>query len=529
MEELSGVSAKFMDIGYRTSILNQIGSWENKDRKFQSFKQFEVYHDRCNEYVLQYLESQFSKETIQQMPIVDSVNIAKRIVNKQSTLYNEMPVRNFTGLDAEQNESMKRFYEENCLDGKLKSANGYLKLMDQAFALVVPDGGKLKLRTILPHQLDVIPNETDPEIADAIIISTFDRSYFFRPRNRSSDNNNADIADYDDYRQTLEKTLFLVWTKQINFIMNGRGEFVSEIKPNPIGELPYLDVAQGKETEFFVRGGRALTDFSVQFNGVLSDIYNVVKMQGWAVGYLKGSAELMPQSLVIGPSKLIRLPIDPNNPIPTEIGFASPNADIDGSLKFLETLISLFLSSRGMDSRAVSVNGQAQTYSSGVEKLLAMLDVFEATKEDFGTMKRAEKDLLRLITKWSNYYLGTELQLLDFELPDDLILEINYIKPEMVTSDIEKVSAIEKRLSLNLITQTEAIAQDRGISVEAAEQVKMEIEEEIMEDKQKRMEAISGVQSKTEVEQKTKTENEMMEGATQDDMEDGGLDGETVE
>ena len=491
------VSAKLMTDVYRKQILGEINSWENKQRKFESFKQFEVYHDRANDYVVSYLQNQFSKETLEQMPIVDSVNLAKRIVNKQSSIYNEPPERNYVGLNSDQAMEIDKVYEDNCLNLKLRKANCYLKLQDQSFLWVIPENKELKVKTLLPHQVDVIPNEIDPEKADAVILSVFDRSWFFRSSQKNSDAYNAQIADSDDYRQTLEKQRFLVWTKDINFVMNGLGKTVSEVLPNPIGELPFIDLNQGKETEFFVRGGRALTDFTIQFNGVLSDIYNIVKMQGWAVGYLKAPANLMPNSLVLGPAKLLRLTIDPNNPINPEIGFASPNADIQGSLAFLENLISLFMSSRGMDARAVSTKMQANTFSSGVEKLLSMLDVFEATKEDFETLKRAEKDLFELIKKWSNYYIGTDQQILNFMIPDEATIDVNFCKPELVQSDMEKVNVLKAKLDMGLITKVEAIAQDRGITEEMAEQLAAEMQAEEVELKKNMMAAIQDEQKES--------------------------------
>lgn len=483
------VSQKLLTIEYRKRILQEISGWENKERKYESFKQFEVYHERSRQFVLEYLRSQFNRSTVEQMPIVDSINISKRVVEKQSTLYTEQPEREFSMLDAEQVEELNNLYKDLGFNQKLAHANGYYKLQQQTCLWLVPVNNKLKLRCLLPHQYDVIPNEEDPEIADAYIINTFDRSFFFRPSDKGTNGANEAIADQDDWRTQNRK--FLVWTRDFNFIMNGKGEFISEVLPNQIGMLPFVDVSEQKDMEFFIRGGRALTDFAVQFCGALSDLYNVVKMQGWAVGYLIAPPNVMPEELTVGPNVLLRLPTDPNNSGERpEFGYASPNADIAGSIQFLETLVALFLTSKGLDAKAISTKMDASNFSSGVERLLAMLEVFEASKEDFAAFTKAEQQIYELIKKWNNLLLNSDSKVLSFAIPDDSKMTITYKGPEMLQSESEKFDLIDKKYKAGYITFKEAVMQDRGVDEEVAERIIEEIEEEKLEKQKKQMDAL---------------------------------------
>lgn len=487
---LDNLAKKFMSVEYRKQILGDISSWENRERKREAFKQFEVYHDRSRQYVIDYLKSQFSKETVETMPMVDTVNLSKRIVEKQATLYNETPEREFTGMSFEQVGEIQEFYSKNGIDAKLNQANCYFKLQEQSTLWAIPLMEKIKVRTLLPHQFDVIPNEQDPEIAECYIVNNFDRTWFFRPSERNADGYNQLIADYDDYK--LRDMKFLVWTKSANFIFNGLGEMVSAVKKNEIEMLPFVDIAKGKDMEFFVRGGRALTDFTIQFNGVLSDLYNVVKMQGWAVGYLKAPINMIPERLVVGPNVILKLPIDPNMPdVQTEFGYASPNADIAGSIQYLETLISLYLTSRGLDSKAISMKLDTQSFSSGIERLLAMLDVFEASKSDMDIFQKAERKLWKIISKWSNAMRGNEEfkeAVLPFEVPEESECMVNFSKPKMVMSESEQLDVIDKKMNLGLMTKIEAVEQLRNVDPETAQKILDEIEKEQLE-KAKKMKA----------------------------------------
>ena len=479
---------------YRKSILGNIASWENKERKFESFKQFECFHERSRQYVVDYLNSQFSKETVNSMPIVDTIHISKRVVEKKASIYTDTPYRTLTGLSDDQAEEVREFYAKKGIDAKLGVANEYYKLQDQATLWVAPANGKMKVRCLLPHQFDVIPNMDDPEEADAYIVNTFDRSYFFRPTSQNGDGQNQKIADPDDYKGTLNK--FLVWTKFVNFIMDGTGAIISPILPNQIGRLPFVDLACSKDSEFFVRGGRGLTDFSIQFNGVLSDAYNVVKMQGWAVGYLKAAANMMPENLTVGPNHILRLPIDPNNPSAsagTEFGYASPNADIPGTMLFIETLMSLFLTSNGLDAKAISMKLNTQQFASGLDRLLAMLDVFEASKDDFKVFKKAEQEMFDILSLWSNLFVNSPNEnekIFSFVVPENVQVDVNFAEPKLVQTDSEKTANLEKKMQLKLISYKEAIMADRGIDEEAAEEVIVNIQSEAIEMAKQKIEAL---------------------------------------
>jgi hypothetical protein len=463
----------FNDLATRRRVIEDIKTNENKKRKYESYKQFECFMGRLRQFVTDYLLSQFTKQTVYTMPIIDSINISSRVVNKQASLYKTPPKRTFTNLDQDQQTTINNWYLEYGVNSKLFKSNQFFKLQDQSFLMLVPDREKnLKCRVVMPHMIDAIPSDVDPEIADAYIISVHDKQWF----NHGSDGRNEVTADQDDYKANVEK--YLVWTKEINFLMNGRGEFLTEIFPNPIGELPFIDIAEGKDYEFFVRGGQALTDFAIQYCGALSDLAQVVKMQGWSVGWLKGPASLMPEEIIVGPNKILKLTTDPNNPdATTEFGYSSPDADIQGAMSYLEMLISNFLTSRGLDSNIISSKGDAQKFSSGVEKLLSMIDAFEASKQDMDIYQKAERQFFELLKKWNNLLIQTPNKIFDFLIPEDSELEVQYHQPQNIQTTKEKLETIQLRLELGLIDQIDAIAADRDITREAAEQVYIDIQE----------------------------------------------------
>ena len=454
----------------RKILVDEIKGWENVERKKESYKQSQVYAGFNRGYVIDYLRTQFSENTVNKMPIISTVNLCKRIVDKQSSIYVSAPSRSFTNLDEEQQEQILEWYEKNKVNSYFLKANRTFKNQEQTFLMLAPDqSGRLKIRVLKPHNLDAIPSEIDPDIADAYLINAFDKSLA-----KNTTITNQAIADSEDYKAQLNK--FVTWTKEANFIFDGNGAIVGDVLPNPIGELPIIDLSTAKEFEFFVQSCNSIADFNIQFLASMSDLAQVVKMQGWSVGWLKATENVMPEIVYVGPNMILKLKVDPNSGHVPDFGYSSPNADIAGSLSYIESLLAAFLTSKGLDAATISTQLGAKNFSSGIERLLAMIDQFEASKEDFDLFQSTEKAFFNLFKKWNNIYFGTSQQILDFIIGDDVEIEVNYQKPVMEMTEAEKIDGVIKKREAGLMSRVEAIAELRGISHEAAEYVAEEID-----------------------------------------------------
>lgn len=460
----------------RLLLIKEIEGEENKARKAASLKQFEIFNDRQKQYVIEYLQGQFSEKTVTEMPIIASINLARRVVKQEATLYNECPERKFYNVSDELNVMLKEMYEEKGLNDKFAKANEYFKLQGQTHLNWTIKDGKLVSRVLLPHHLDVIPNEDDPEVGDIYIISSFDKSSYLTSTDQSPtgymgtssnllDGINQKIGDNEDYKT---KKRYIVWSKEFNFVMNGLGEIVSgEEVDNPIGVVPFIDISSSKDFEYWVRQGQSISDFSVEFNGMISDVANVVRLQGWGQAVFMGPEGLLPESLQIGPNLVLRLPIDPNNPVQTDFKYVTPNADIAGSLDFLKMNLSMFLTSRGIDPKTVSMDGSAQSFSSGLERLLSMITKFEASRGDMDLFKKAEMQSFEIIKAYSKVYSGSELLNIP-EIPDDAYMTIEFEEPEMIKSEKEELDLIQQKLEMGMISELDAYMKLNDVDEETA-------------------------------------------------------------
>jgi hypothetical protein len=483
-----------LDKNVRVELINEIVGSENKDRKYRSFMQAEIYNSKIYDYVYEYLEEHNSKESLKQIPVVSSINISRAIVNQEASLYKCEPERTFVGVSEEQAIKLKEIYSRIGINTKMLNLNRVFKTHDQGLGQTLVLNGEIKLRCFRPHHIDVIPNELDPEIADGYIISVYDQDWNVASNtgnklvddNRSKlsyDGNNQLIADGDDWRTSAR---FVFWTKELNFICDGYGSIVSDVSDinNPINHLNLIDISNEKEFEFFIDGGDDLADITIQYNATMSDVAHIVRMQGWSQAILKAPSTLMPENIQIGPTHLLKLPTDNTTDGQVTFEFANPNPNLQGTHEFTDKLLSNFLTTRGHDPKLVNGKGEAMNYTSGTERLLAMIEKFEASQSDMAKFRKAEQEIFKQIVKWINTYSGTEF--LDRfywlpKIPETATVEIKYHEPSNIMSDKEKLDLVVGELENKLTTPIKAIMKYYDIDEKGAEELLNEINESSMD------------------------------------------------
>ena len=442
----------------------------------------DVYTGNIREQVDSYLIDRFG-DSAKQMPVVSSINLAKKTVNSKATVYRNEPERTFTGVTEAQEDELARIYKEIQFNSKMMLCNRYYELQKQTHAYIIPKNGKLVARALKSHQLNVVPSDTDTETGEIYILSSYDIV------NRISDNMDQTIGDEDDDNSQYER--YIVWSPSYHFIMDGRGTILSvdgegnAIVDNPIAPvIPIVEIAMDKDFEYWTQDSNEVTDFTIEFNGALSSLGHICDLQGFSQAYLRGPQELLPTSITVGPTHVLRLATDSVSGEGVEFGFASPSSDLAGAQSYVESLLSMFLSSQGVDPKAVTGSAQANNFSSGIERLLAMVSEFEASKDVMAMFKAAEVDTFEVIKAWLNLAMQSDILTDDFKIgviPEDASISINFKEPNSSITDNEVLANIEKKIDLGLMSRTEAIAELRNIEVTQAEEIVEQIDNEGMD------------------------------------------------
>lgn len=471
-------------------IIQEIESDENKRRKADHQKRFHVFNDYQREYVLKMLTNEFSQKTVSEMRTCTSINLSRRIIQEMASIYKREPDRDFSNVSEQQHEGIEMLYEAAKANVKLKKANQKYKLHDQCALQVIPQDGYIGIKVLAPHQYDVIPSQYDPEVAAAYVISTFDKriveqenstsgdvqgNYYGSKNSQLSDGVNQEIGDEDDYQEAQKR--YIIWTKDVNIVCDGQGRIIEQ-NTNPIGILPFVDIASEKDFEFWVRRGSSLVDFQLDFSVTLSDTVNTNRLQSYAQPVIV--AEKVPESVSVGPQHILFLPLDPSRPdVKPSFDFASPNPDMKSSLDLQDRLVSYFLTAQGIDPKIIGSSGEGMKFASGLERLLHMIERFEASQDDLDLFYSVEEKLYQLFKAWYQAISGTPMldQKYNFGAwPDSAELSIKFASPEMVQTEAEKQDSVIKLMDAGLLSKEEAIMQIRNVDQEKAKEILSEID-----------------------------------------------------
>jgi len=456
---------------YRQELIGEIKGSENTSRMGESLQDTDVYNGNIRPYVEKELRTHLDTSTVNEMPIVSSLNIVKKIVDQRASLYTEKPTRDFLNLSDNQREAIDRIYVDMNADHKMMMANRFYELQQtQTHALIVPYKNKLTIRPLKKHQLNVITGN-NPEEAEIYIISSFDKSAS-TIRTDNSDGYNQKIGDKNDYAAASER--YLVWSPKYHFLMDGHGKILTEEINNPISPLvPIIEISSDKDFEYWTEGGSDVAKFTVDFNASWSKFQEICDLQGHAQAVLKAPENLMPTSIKVGPSYVLKLITDPNMDGDVSFDFVTTGADLTGIQSSLQALLATFLTSQGVSATEITSSANASTgFSSGVERLLSMIEKFEASREAQAIFTNAEKEIYNVVVAWHNVLRDTDQ--LDDQYKSEIINEskmtIVFERPEGSVTDSEKLDIIERKIELGLIDKADAIMELENKSREEAEE-----------------------------------------------------------
>lgn len=497
----------------RMRLIASIKSENNKARKQVGLRSSEVAGGRIEQFVKERLQGELSLQSVKEMPLVTSINVQGAITDKKATIYKKPPERYFNFVEGESEDAVYLIYKDMLLNQKLNRANKNYIYQNQTIGMIIPKGGKLICRIFKMDQIDAIPSLTDPESADGYILSVFDRTLYTEldtdkkdyatatgvvgrsNRSTASPDQNLEVAEKYQFQKYVEK--YVVWTKLYNFMMNGLGEVLDPDTGEALaslteddlisplaseGIMPFFEVAKDKDFEYFVRPSNALTDFTIQFNSMLSDLANNIKMNGYAVGVLKAPSELQPQNQIIGASMLLKLPTDDPDKV-VDFQFASPSSNIGEISEAIDKFLNYFVTSEGVGSNVINSSGQLDKATSGIDRFLKILERVEAHADDYDAFKNAEHHIYEIIKAWLRVLKGSDQLDAKYQanIPEDSELEIKYARPEMVETESEKLANVEKKMDLGIMSRKQALMHIFEIEDEdkASEMLK-EIQEEDM-------------------------------------------------
>ena len=446
-------------------LRGQLDDPYNQERKRRYTRQLDVFLGAIEPYVRQELRQFYTQN--EDFVVVSFANVAKKAVQQLARLYSRPPTRRFVNCSETQAKELESLYAKMKVDQAMQKANQLFKLSNQSHVQVTPtvlENGmrSLYIRTLPNQLLDVVSSHVNTEVAGAYGIGA-DTVRVFQI-NPYGEDEVINVAS--------DEAIQSVWSPDYNFVYNvTRNEILSRDVENPFKMIPIVEISGEKYGSYWKVASESFADFTVQFNTSLTDAGQAKRFQGMPIGWVKGDADQLKGEFSFGPNKLIKLPKAMDG-TQAEIGFTNPNVNLDALVGFDSALLSLFLTCANIDPTMINAKGNAVKYTSGYDRFLAMLEAFRPSEEDESLFKNAESRLVKVVARELSVYGGVEgfdLQNVG-QIPDDVDVEIDFVRPEQIMSKQEELETIERELSLGLITRVEAVSKYRRVSMEAAQE-----------------------------------------------------------
>ncbi len=479
------MEAKLESQEYRLKIIQEIKGQEKNERMEKSQQDWDVFSGNIRPYVEKKLLERFSASLVKEIPIVASINILKKAVKAKGSLYNNPPTRDFTNVSDDQKEVVELVYKDMRIDAQMMQLNRLFELQSQTHALIEPKNGRLTLRPTKSHQLNVKPSDLDPEVGEIYIFSSYDKSQS-EVKKDNSDGTNQKIGDLNDYEGEEENERYFVWSKSFHFVMDGKGAVLTDDTISPLikeGVVPIVELAGLKDFTYWIDETNEDSQFTVDYNSSQSMLGQIVEMQGFAQAFLKTTAEMMPSSIDVGPTRILKLLVDPASEVDTEFGFATPNSDISGAREYSESLLSQYLSSQGQSPSSISGKAtDTDKFTSGTDRFLAQVEKFESSKDAMDIFSHGESSIYKVIKAWLNVLSTSDLLLPKYrikgQIKPDSELVIEYKMPTAVLTKMEKLDVLEREIENKLKTKVEAYAEYRGVTEKEAEELLKNVEDD---------------------------------------------------
>ncbi len=531
--------SEILDPDIRKQILIEINQDENQKRKSEMKKRYDVFKDKTGKFVLEKLEKEVRRETLEQMVHrVSNLSILRKIIDKRAMVYKDGAIREIASEENfdDRQDQLSQVSDLININSVMKKVNRYFELFKNCTVYVRPsfnvDTNKadITLRVLPPFLYDVVEDAENPEIGRVFIFSYYNgekQSMSARdpglsgtrstksPSNQFRDGDGFDqiLADApDDFGSNYER--YVWWSDNLHFTTNGKGEIISgEDIENPIGKIPFVNFADDQDGKFWAVGGDDLTEGSILINQLLTDMYLISKMQGMGVMYAQGKN--LPPHLDISPNQVLLFEQNEGDP-DLKIGYLSSNPPLGDHMRMIEQYLAMLLSTNNLEPGTVQGQLSATAAASGVQEMIRKSENIDDIEEQRQMYKDLEPEIIDMVSRWER--LLWERGLLNEKwdniglLPDDFDYVLKFPESRRIMTDMDKLAIIEKRRDLKLDTMIDSLRRDNpDLSENEAREKIAEIRLEKMENYFSAFEVQNGNPKESSNEENTSESDEGLE------------------
>jgi hypothetical protein len=365
------------------------------------------------------------------------INILQRFIDKVSTTYSKPPSR--TSEDVKSQEFVDFYANAMDIDQSGNIADAYSQLFKGfAWQPYIDKSGNPAIRELsFDSFLVMSESRVNPE-EETIFIKFMGKS--------TNDDGSMLLHVYTD-------------TEFDSFFLNGEEntqDLIENEGVNLIGVIPFVYGKRQKNRLLPVLDSDMLK-ITKAIPVMLTDAAGAQMYQCFSILY---GIDLSFDNATMSPNVIWSLKSDPNSEKTPQVGTIKPEADTEKVIKFVTTIFTMWLESKGVRIGSMgSVDGG--NASSGIAKIIDEMDVYEIRKKSQEWFEKDEKELWNIkLPKIHNYWIKSGMVLAS-DVPglinEELDVKVKFEAPKPMQTRMEEITEIKAEIDLGVMTMEQAI------------------------------------------------------------------------
>lgn len=462
--------------GQVKSIVQEIEGTSEGTRKALAKRRHDIYVDGGRKFLIDQIKREFGTEGLKEMRLAP-INILKKIVNKKSSVYGRPPVRTVNNGVASDQALVDYYVEELSINELMQKANRYYTLFSNCVIYLFPKGDEIHACVVPPYLYSVVPDSNNPSVINGFIFSKFiEESTYLMQQNLDPASGvqgynmnpgyktSGDMVDSQELDTTQHRN-YIFWTDQQHFTTDENGNKIAldpSLGPeqflNPIEAMPVINLAKDRDAEAWAKQGEDMIDLAIALQLGWTDLLTIAKHQGFSILTIVSPEE--PKQLTVGINRAVWLK-QQEGQTPPSISYVQGNSPLEQYKGLLMDLLGLLLTTNDMSPGSVSGMMQSKNFTSGFQALIEMSDTIQALEEDKPVLRSSEQAMWTVLSQWHNFMydqnlLNQEAASLG-KFSEQFEININFSDMKPIESEQERIAAVKDLMSLNLMTQKDAL------------------------------------------------------------------------
>jgi len=438
-----------MDIrDYRVAeqLIQEIESNQFAERRKQEYKAYKVAEGGQREYVLSELQGLFPKswDTMR----VSDISVSNKVLSKFAKAYKDSPIR---GLES-QTDEVNDLFTESDFDSRMAEFDRDYNRQRYGLLWVNEIDGKPSFHSLKGFE-SFVKRDRQTGKLQAVVIN-YPSEVITYNSNSNADGIEQDLSESQD-DSSAESRVYAMWTdefhavwriteKEIRGVKTSSVEMV-EIEGNPnnvndLGRLPF--VFRSKNSSVDLPFLNQLTEQSITYNVLNSDFLTAMALQGYGQLVVTMPEDMAVESMHSGMTTAMTLPIVQGADVQADAKYINPSPDLAGMKLTLDNYAGDITGEHLGQTQSVNSN---QTFSSGLERVIAQADVTDIIQGNQRVYSKMEKEVVDILRAYGQLADGKNE------------LTTIFPKAKVQISDAETLTNIKTRLELGLITKVEAL------------------------------------------------------------------------